>query len=74
MEYWAVLWVTVLSGPLENSTSGLIYKSLDQCEAAINTVAGTITGQYDYQIYCEESYTPSSSIRPKRRPEGLTNE
>ena len=68
MEYWAVLWITVISGPLENSTSGLIYKTLGQCEAAINTVAGTITGQYDYQIYCEETVTPSSSIRPKRNP------
>ena len=68
MEYWTVLWITILSGDLENSTSGLIYKTLDQCEAAINTVAGTITSQYNYQIYCEETVTPSSSPTPKRNP------
>ena len=69
MEYWAVLWVTVLSGPLEGSTSGLIYNSLAQCEAAISPIVETIDGQYDYSIVCEETVTPSSSpMRPKRNP------
>lgn len=68
MEFWTVMFVTVLSGPLENSTSGLIYKSLAECEAAIPAVVGTFDGQYDYSVVCEESYTPSVSIRPKRNP------
>lgn len=68
MEYWTVMWITVLSGPLEGSTSGLIYNSLVQCEAAIAPVVGTIDGQYDYSVLCEEAVTPSSSIRPQRNP------
>jgi hypothetical protein len=71
MEFWTVLWITVLSGPLDWSTSGLIYNSLAECEAAIATVIDTIDGQYDYSVVCEESMTLSSSIRPRPRPEGL---
>ena len=73
MEYFTVLWITVLSGPLADSTSGLIYNSLAECEAARPVVIGTIDGQYDFTIDCEESLTPSASIRPLRRPEGLTH-
>lgn len=69
MEYWTVLWITVLSGPLENSTSGLIYQSLEHCEAAIAPVTATL--DYDFNVVCEETVTPSSMTRPKRRPEGL---
>lgn len=71
MEYWTVLWITVLSGPLADSTSGLIYENLEQCEAAIKPITDTL--EYDYSVVCEESMTPSASIRPKRRPEGLGN-
>lgn len=69
MEYWTVLWITVLSGPLDGSTSGLIYPSLEQCEAAIAPVVETLS--YDFNVLCEETITPSSSIRPMPRPEGL---
>lgn len=72
MEYWTVLWITILSGPLADSTSGLIYPSLADCEAAIAPVTATL--DYDFNVVCEETVTPSSSIRPKRRPEGLTND
>lgn len=68
MEYWTVLLITVLSGPLEGSNSGLIYGSLALCESAIPAVVGTLNGQYDYNVICEETTTPSSSIRPKRNP------
>lgn len=71
MEYWTVLWITVLSGPLENSTSGLIYENLAACETAIAPVVATIDGQYDYSVVCEETALASASIRPQRRPEGL---
>lgn len=67
MEYWTVLWITVLSGPLADSTSGLIYNDLASCEAAIAPVTETL--EYDFNVVCEETETPSSSIRPQRRPE-----
>lgn len=68
MEYWTVLWITVLSGPVDGSTSGLIYSSLAQCEAAIVPVVETIDGQYDYSVICEETTTASAVVRPKRNP------
>lgn len=70
MEFWTVMWITVLSGPIEGSTSGLVYPSLAQCEQSIAQVVGTIEGAYDYNVVCEETATMSSSLRPKRRPEG----
>jgi hypothetical protein len=69
MEYFTILWITVLSGPLDGSTSGLVYENLEQCEAAINPITDTL--EYDYSVICEETVVPSSSIRPKARPEGL---
>lgn len=71
MTYWTVLWINILSGPLDGSNSGLIYPSLESCEAAINTVVSTFSGAYDYNVTCEETTQLSSSIRPKPRPEGL---
>ena len=73
MEYVTVLWITVLSGPLDGSTSGLIYNSLAECEAAIAPVISTIDGQYDFSVVCVPSTTPSSSIRPKRNPNYMEN-
>lgn len=69
MEYFTVLWITVLSGPIDGSTSGLIYESLEQCEAAKPAVVATLA--YDFTVTCEETVTPSASIRPQARPEGL---
>ena len=66
MEYFTVLWITVLSGPLADSTSGLIYESLEQCEAAKPAIVATLA--YDFTVTCEETITPSASIRPKRNP------
>ena len=67
MEFWTVLWITVLGGPIDGSTSGLLYPSLDACEAAIAPV--TATFDYDYNVICEETTTPSSApMRPKRNP------
>lgn len=71
MEYFAVMWITVLSGPLDGSTSGLIYTNLAQCEAAISAVTNTL--EYDYSVLCEETDIASASIRPQRRPEGLVD-
>lgn len=70
MTYWAIMWITVLSGPLDGSTSGLLYTSLAKCEASINVVTDTL--DYDYSVVCEETQVMSASIRPQPRPEGLT--
>jgi len=69
MEYWTIMWITVLSGYLDGSIVALPYETLAQCEAAIPSVSDTLP--YDYNIKCEETPTASSSMRPKRRPEGL---
>lgn len=71
MEYWTVLWLTVLSGQIEGSTSGLLYPSLEACEAAIPAVTGTVDGAYDYNVICEETTTMSRTVRPMPRPADL---
>ena len=69
MEFWTVLWITVLGTQVDGSTSGLLYPSLAQCEAATTIISATLT--YDHSMECEETVTLSSSIRPMPRPEGL---
>lgn len=69
MEYWTVLWITVLSGPLDGSTSGLIYPSLESCEQAAPIISDTLA--YDHTTECRETYQSSSSLRPMPRPEEL---
>lgn len=71
MEYFTILWITVLGGPLDGSTSGLVYSSLDKCEKAKIVVSATL--DYDHNMYCDESVLMSKSIRPKPRPEGLAD-
>lgn len=66
MEYWTILWVTILGGPLDGSVSYLIYPSLAECEASITEVMSTVT--YDYNVMCEETVVASSSPRPIRNP------
>lgn len=70
MEYWTVMWITVLSsGVIEGSTSGLVYPSLEVCEASIPAVVGTLP--YDYSVICEETATMSRVVRPMPRPADL---
>jgi hypothetical protein len=71
MEYWTILWINVLGGPMDGAASGLIYENLAKCEASIPAVVAAIDGQYDYNIACMETETLSASIRPRPRPEGL---
>ncbi len=71
MEYWTVMWITVLSGALDGTTSGLVYPNLETCEGSIQEVTATL--EYDYSVLCEESNLVSKAVRPKRRPEGLGN-
>lgn len=69
MEYWSIMWITVLSGYLEGANIAIPYPSLAACEAALNPVSDTL--DYDHSVICEETLVPSSSIRPQPRPEGL---
>lgn len=70
MTYWTVMWITMLGGPYDGQGSFVVYPSLETCEAALSAVGDTLP--YDHNLFCEETYTLSASMRPKRRPEGLT--
>ena len=69
MEFWTVLWITVLSGPLDGTGSGLLYPSLEACEEATTVVSDTLA--YDHTLECLETDQVSNSLRPMPRPEGL---
>jgi hypothetical protein len=63
------MWITILGGPYDGQGSFVAYPSLETCEAALSAVGDTLP--YDHNLLCEETPTPSASMRPKRRPEGL---
>lgn len=69
MTFWTILWVTALGGLYDGQSAFLVYPSLEACEAALNHVGDTLP--YDHRLLCEETPVMSSSLRPKRRPEGL---
>ena len=66
MEFWTIMMITILSGPLEDTQMGLIYPSEQACYEAVNQVTNTLA--YDYKVECEVSDTLSNTIRPKARP------
>lgn len=68
MTYWTVLWITILSGPIEGTESGVVFRSLADCKARRAAVYEIVKDQYDFIIDCDESDLASGSIRPKRRP------
>lgn len=72
MEFWTVLWVTILSGQLEGTVYAIPYATEEACVAATRSVSDSL--DYDHSLTCEVTPTLSASIRPKRRPEGLVNE
>lgn len=69
MEYWTVLWITVLGGPLDGTGSGLLYQSMQECDAARAVISDTLP--YDHSLECIETAVISASIRPMPRPEVL---
>lgn len=71
MEFWTVLWITVLGGALDGTVTALVYPDLASCEAALSPVSDTLP--YDHNLLCEETTTLSASVRPLRRPEGLVD-
>ena len=66
MDFWTIMMITILSGPLEETQMGLIYPSEQACYEAVNQVTNTLA--YDYKVECEISDTLSSTIKPKARP------
>ena len=70
MEFWAIMWITMMGGMLDGETTSVAYPSLDACEAALTPVSNTLP--YDHSIVCEETALASGSIQPQQRPEGLT--
>lgn len=71
MIYWTVLWITIISGPLDGAVTGLVYRSEAECRATHQIVAETLGDAYDYKIKWEPDALPSGSARPKARPEDL---
>lgn len=72
MDQWTMLVITILSGPLDGAFSGVIYPSMEACDAARVPVSETLA--YDYKLQCIEMGQASSSPRPMPRPEGLTDD
>lgn len=66
MEYWTIMWITALGGMIDGNVTALVYPSLASCEAALSAVGDTLT--YDHNMLCEETPTPSSSMRPQPNP------
>lgn len=64
MAVWTLMLITVLSGPLEGTRTGLLYPSEEACRQNIQTITNTLN--YDYQVECIPTSYPV--IRPKRRP------
>lgn len=69
MQYWTVLWITILSGNFEGDRFGMLYENLASCEAATSAVSSTLS--YDHSLECEQSLAASASIRPRARPANL---
>ena len=45
-----VLWITILSGPLDGVTYGIPYETEEACRAAKRDVSRTL--DYDHQMEC----------------------
>lgn len=67
MTFWTILWITVLGGDVDGLTYPILYKSEADCVSASAVVSDTL--KYDHSMECVVSEIPSSSPRPKARPE-----
>lgn len=72
MQYWTVLWITVLGGDFDGARFGMLYETFAACEAATGAVSSTLS--YDHSLECEQSLAISASIRPRARPTDLTTQ
>jgi hypothetical protein len=46
-----ILWITMLSGPMEGDVFGVPYVSEEACKAGMKPVGDTL--DYDYNMECE---------------------
>ena len=46
-----ILWITMLSGPMEGDVFGIPYVTEAACNAAMKSVGDTL--DYDYNMQCE---------------------
>jgi len=46
-----ILWITMLSGPMEGDVYGIPYITEEACKAAMKPVGDTL--DYDYNMECE---------------------
>ena len=60
MTYITILWITILSGPMEGSSYGVIYYDKESCRVAMTVVGDTL--DYDYKMEC--SQTPTEMGEP----------
>lgn len=47
-----VLWITILSGPMDGMAFGIPYETMEDCLAAKNAISSTMT--YDHKFICED--------------------
>jgi hypothetical protein len=66
---WTIMAILPFDGPFAGNLTGLVYPSLEACAEAKFAVGATLG--YDYRMLCVETNTPSASMRPVPRPEGL---
>lgn len=67
MEFWTFLVIT-LGGPFDDTVSMLPYRSIAECNAAMEVVASTMGDVPIEMVQCVESSSISKSQRPKRNP------
>lgn len=67
MEFWTFLVVT-LGGPFDGYVSTIPYRSMAECNAAMEVVVPTMGDTPIEMVQCMESSTISKSQRPKRNP------
>lgn len=52
MTHAVVLWITILSGPMDGMVFGVPYETMEACRAAKNAVSDTLT--YDHKLECKD--------------------
>lgn len=47
-----ILWITILSGPMDGMTFGVPFESMDACKSATSAISQTL--DYDHNLECKE--------------------
>lgn len=47
-----ILWITILSGPMDGMAFGVPYETMEACLSAKSHVSGTL--DYDHNMTCKE--------------------